>query len=112
MSDANDERDPRVIRLRAVPASDSWGFVGSVSVGEFEAYRTLQAHATPEDALATVERLVGEALGTLLAGQEWRDAMDRYGHAPRRVELSLGLRGLGDRVASQQHQRSGPPETD
>jgi hypothetical protein len=81
-----------------------------VSVGEFEAYRTLQAHATPEDALATIERLVGEALGTLLAGQEWRDAMDRYGHAPRRVELSLGLRGLGDRVDGQR-QRSGPTET-
>ena len=94
MADPASEPDPRMIRLRALPASDSWGFVGTVSVGRFEAYRTLQAYASPEEALVATERLVGEALGTLLAGQEWRDASERYGHAPRRVELGLGLRTL------------------
>jgi hypothetical protein len=87
--------DHRDICVQAVPASDSWGFVGTVSVGAREAYRTLQAFSTPDEALAATERLLGDALGTLLAGQEWRSALENHGHAPRRVELSLGLRGLG-----------------
>jgi hypothetical protein len=80
-----------LITIDAVPASDSWGFVGRVLVGEHEAYRTIRAYPAPGEALTATQRLVGSVLGGLLAGQEWRDAHEEFGHAPRRTELDFGL---------------------
>ena len=40
--------------------------------------------------LAT-QQLVGDVMGSLLAGQEWRSAEREAGHAPRRTELQFGL---------------------
>lgn len=80
-----------LITIDAVPASDSWGFVGRVLVGEHEAYRTIRAYPAPSEALSATQRLVGSVLGGLLAGEEWRDAHDEFGHAPRRTELDFGL---------------------
>lgn len=79
-----------LIRIDSAPASDNWGFVGRVLVGEHEAYRTIRAYATPRDALASAQRLMTEVLGPLLAGQEWRSSSDEFGHAPRRTELDFG----------------------
>ena len=86
--------DKLLISVGTSPASDSWGFVGTVSVGDHEAYRTIRAYDTPQEALDVTQVLIGEVLGALLAGQEWRLAQQEFGHAPRRVDLSLGLRGL------------------
>jgi len=83
--------DELFITVDTAPASDSWGFVGRVLVGEHEAYRTIRAYATPAEALDSAQELVAGILGALLAGQEWRAAQEEFGHAPRRTELDFGL---------------------
>ena len=55
-------------------ASDSWGFVGVVKVGQFEAYRTLEAFPTPAEAQNGAQEILSGILGELLAGAEWRPA--------------------------------------
>ncbi len=90
---------PLLIRVDSAPASDSWGFVGRVLVGDREAYRTIRAYPTPGEALAASQALVGEVLGALLAGQEWRSAQQELGHAPRRSELDFGLAAKSRRSA-------------
>jgi hypothetical protein len=81
-----------LITLNSEPASDGRGFVGVVSVGDHEAYRTLRAHPLPGEALRDVQHLLADVLGSLVAGQEWRSAEQEFGHAPRRMELEFGLR--------------------
>ncbi len=81
-----------LIRVTTSPASDSWGFVGVVKVGEHEAYRTIRASTTPSEALSETQLLLADVLGSLLAGQEWRSAQAEFGHAPRRVEFEFGMR--------------------
>lgn len=83
--------DSLLVKIDAVPASDSWGFVGRVLVGDHEAYRTIRAYSTPSEAEAATQGLVGDVLGALLAGQEWRTASEQFGHAPRRSDLDFGL---------------------
>ena len=83
--------DSLLITIDAAPASDSWGFVGRVLVGEYEAYRTIRAYTTPGEAVEATQQLVGDVMGSLLAGQEWRSAEREVGHAPRRTELQFGL---------------------
>lgn len=83
--------DQMFIKIDTSPASDSWGFVGRVLVGDHEAYRTIRAYPTPSEALEATQSLVGDVLGSLLAGQEWRAAHQEFGHAPRRAELDFGL---------------------
>lgn len=90
------DEEPALINVVAVAASDSWGFVGVVRVGDHEAYRTIRAYPTPRGALSAVQALLGEVLGALMAGQEWRTAADEFGHPPRRVELGLGLGALDE----------------
>lgn len=80
-----------LIKIEAAPASDSWGFVGRVLIGDHEAYRTIRAYPTPSEALGVTQRLLGDVLGSLLAGQEWRQAHEEFGHPPRRTELDFGL---------------------
>lgn len=80
-----------LVKVETVPASDNWGFVGRVLVGEHEAYRTIRAYPTPSEALSVTQRLLGDVLGALLAGQEWRAAHEEFGHPPRRTELDFGL---------------------
>ncbi|HEX3297383.1 MAG TPA: hypothetical protein VHR85_11270 [Nocardioides sp.] len=87
-----DESD-LLLKISTSPASDSWGFVGVVLVGEQEAYRTIRAFDSPRAALDAAQELLAGVLGALMAGQEWRSAQDEFGHAPRRVELEFGLRG-------------------
>jgi hypothetical protein len=84
--------DQLFITVDTAPASDNWGFVGRVLVGEHEAYRTIRAYATPGEALTAAQGLVAGILGALLAGQEWRGAQEEFGHPPRRTELDFGLR--------------------
>ena len=81
-----------LIGLHADPASDSWGFVGVVRIGEYEAYRTIRAYSSPREALRAGQRVLADVLGALMAGQEWRSAQEDLGHAPRRTELGIGLR--------------------
>lgn len=85
--------DRLLITITTAPASDSWGFVGVVSVGDQEAYRTIRAYTAPGEALGATQRLLADVLGTLMAGQEWGAAQAEFGHAPRRTELEFGLRG-------------------
>ena len=85
------------ITLSTAPASDSWGFVGVVCVGEYEAFRTIRAYTTPGDALLATQQTLGGVLGTLMAGQEWNQTQEELGHAPRRVELEFGLRARSAR---------------
>ena len=85
-----------VISVGADEASDSWGFVGVVRVGPVEAYRTLEAFASPELAVAAVERLVADVLGEFLAGREWRAVRDEAGAPPTRQDFNFSA--LGRRV--------------
>lgn len=80
-----------VISIGADPSSDSWGFVGVVLVGGCEAYRTIEAFPTPQDAKEATQGIVGLVLGELLAGAEWRQVRDRSGTAPTRDDLALGV---------------------
>ena len=73
------------------PASDGWGFVGSVKIADHECYRTLRVFPTPTDALRATQVVVGDVLGALLAGQEWRTLSDEVGRTPTRADLRLGL---------------------
>ena len=87
-----DRADQLLITVESSPASDSWGFVGVVSVGDQEAYRTIRAYSAPAEALEATQRLLADVLGSLMAGQEWGAAQAEFGHAPRRTELEFGLR--------------------
>ena len=78
------------------PASDRWGFVGVVSVGDFEAYRTIRAYQSPGAALFAAQQTLAGVLGSLMAGQEWRMAQDDFGHSPTRTELEFGLRARAE----------------
>ena len=95
---ASGQEVPRVsdsgvlITIDSDEASDSWGFVGTVHIGAFEAYRTIRAYTTPGEAREAAQQLLAEVLGSLMAGQEWRTASEAFGHAARRSELGLGLR--------------------
>ncbi|HWC35090.1 MAG TPA: hypothetical protein VG650_09710 [Mycobacteriales bacterium] len=73
-------------------ASDSWGFVGVVKVGEAEAYRTLEAFPSVSGAEEHAQALVAGVLGELLAGQEWRHVKESKPHdgAPTRKDFRLG----------------------
>ncbi|MGD9960166.1 hypothetical protein [Nocardioides sp.] len=82
---------PLHITLEADEASDSWGFVGRVMIGDHESYRTIRAFPTPSEAITATQVIVGEVLGALLAGQEWRSLSDELGRAPRREDLNFGL---------------------
>ena len=83
---------PLPLALASAPASDGWGFVGRVLVADHECYRTLRAFVSPLDALDAAQALVGGALGTLLASQEWRALGEQLGRAPTRHDLQLVLR--------------------
>ena len=78
-----------LIRVGSDEASDSWGFVGVVRVGEVEAYRTLEAFVTPELATEAATNLVADVLGELLAGREWRSVRDDKGAPPTRQDFNL-----------------------
>lgn len=108
-----DKQEGVLISLRSEPASDSWGFVGVVAVGDYEAYRTIRAHTTPDEALTAAQQLLADVLGSLLAGQEWRSAQGEFGHAPRRTELQFGLRASSKRgqPAEDLWQQSSPSTT-
>lgn len=93
--------DQLVITVDTAPASDNWGFVGRVLVGDHEAYRTIRAYPTPGEALSEAQRLVAGVLGTMLAGQEWRIAQDEFGHPPRRSELDFGLSAKVHRTSAE-----------
>ena len=83
------------ITLETVPASDGWGFVGRVMVGDHESYRTIRAFPTPQEAMSFTQAIVGDVLGAQLAGQEWRSLHDELGHAPLREDLNFGLGAFG-----------------
>jgi hypothetical protein len=82
---SNEQSDGVLITLSSDPASDSWGFVGVVRVGDFEAYRTIGVLPSPGEALGAAQHLLADVLGSLMAGQEWRSVQDEFGHAPRRT---------------------------
>ena len=73
------------------PASDGWGFVGTVRIADHECYRSLRVFTTPTEALEATQVVMGDVLGALLAGQEWRALSDQVGHTPTRTDLRLGL---------------------
>ena len=80
-----------LISIGSDVASDSWGFVGVVRVGEYEAYRTIKSFATPSEAESETQAIVGGVLGELLAGAEWRWLREKLGSAPTRRDLALGV---------------------
>lgn len=92
------------VTIASSPASDSWGFVGVLFVGDFEAYRTIRAYTTPLEAQRAAQHLLAEVLGTLMAGQEWRTAEGEFGHVPLRTDLQFGLKAYRDALAV-----AGPP---
>ena len=87
------------ITIGSDPASDSWGFVGVVRVGEVEAYRTLQAYPTPDEAARAAQELVADFLGGVLAGREWQHVRDDNGHLPLRKDFNFSV--LGERFRHQ-----------
>jgi hypothetical protein len=79
-----------LISVTTDAASDSWGFVGVVKVGEVEAYRTIEAFPSRGEALRATQGMVAGALGELLAGQEWRSVREATGKAPLRQDFNIG----------------------
>lgn len=77
------------IRVGADTASDSWGFVGTVSVGDVEAFRTLEAFSTPAEATKAAQVLMSDVLGEMLAGREWRQVRDETGRPPLRRDFNF-----------------------
>ena len=102
--------NPVNITLDCAPASDGWGFVGRVLVGEHEAYRTIRAHPTPSDAVAAASRLLAGVLGPLLAGREWTEATDELHHVPLRSELGFGLSAARSRARDEVDQDQAAPQ--
>ena len=101
------------VSITSAPASDSWGFVGVVLVGEQEAYRSIRSYPDPASALTSTQHLLADVLGSLMAGQEWRTAHQEYGHAPLRTELGFGLKGRREEprdLPVQPAQRSPEPD--
>jgi len=90
-----------LISIGVDTASDSWGFVGVVKVGDYEAYRTIGSFATPAEAEQETQILVGGILGELLAGAEWRRVREATGAAPTRKDLGLSVLRRGQ--AGTQH---------
>lgn len=86
-----DDREEILMKVTASPASDGWGFVGIVVVGDHEAYRTIRTYNAPAEALSATQLLLANALGGLMAGQEWASSQTEFGHSPRRTELEFGL---------------------
>jgi hypothetical protein len=78
-----------LISLTVAEASDSYGFVGVVKVGDTEAYRTLVAYPVPSEALQRTQDLMGSVLGELLAGAEWRNMRDQAGRPPTRQDYNV-----------------------
>lgn len=82
-----------LIRISSVEASDAWGFVGVVCVGDIEAYRTLESFATPEKATRRAQELVASFMGEVLAGREWRAVRENLGHIPLRQDYHFSALG-------------------
>ena len=80
-----------LITVDADQASDAWGFVGVVKVGEYQAYRTVESFATPAEAISEMQAILGTVLGEMLAGAEWRRVRERRGTIPTRNDLRLGV---------------------
>lgn len=97
MPDKTGPRGPAVsdmlIRIDADAASDSWGFVGVARVGAVEAYRTLEAFASPELATTAMQPLVADVLGEFIAGREWRAVRDQRGATPTRQDFNFSALG-------------------
>jgi hypothetical protein len=81
--------DDMLIKIGSAPASDSWGFVGVVYVGDVEAYRTLEAFRTPDEAAHAAQDFMADLLGEMLAGREWRAVRDDNGRPPLRQDFNL-----------------------
>ena len=79
------------ISVGTSPSSDSWGFVGTVSVGPREAFRTMRSYDSPSEALAAAQLLLADVLGASLAAEEWRSSREEFGHPPRRSDFGYGL---------------------
>jgi hypothetical protein len=79
------------ISVSADAASDSWGFVGVVSVGDVVAYRTMEAFRTPLEAQRMTRDIIADVLGEMLAAAEWRRVRDSSGGVPTRRDIGLGL---------------------
>lgn len=80
-----------LITISSDTASDSWGFVGTISVGDIEAYRTLEAFSTPQEAEKAAQDLMATVLGEALAGAEWRRVRESTGSAPTREDYRFGV---------------------
>ena len=92
--------DNLLISVGCDMASDAWGFVGTVSVGSTEAFRTLEAFPTRREALTAAETLMAEVLGEMLAGREWRRIRDEHGHTPTREDFGFSaLKASRERLA-------------
>jgi hypothetical protein len=89
-----------LISIGSDAASDSWGFVGVVRVGALEAYRTLEAFATPHAATAAAQQLMADVLGEMLAGREWRAVRDDKGGPPTRQDFNLSALHTARRPAA------------
>ena len=91
-----------LISIETDAASDSWGFVGVVKVGAYEAYRTIESFATRAQAEHETQLIVGGVLGEMLAGAEWRRVREVTGSAPTRRDLGLSVLRLGPVNAHQE----------
>jgi hypothetical protein len=96
-----------LIAVTSDAASDSWGFVGVVKVGDFEAYRTLEAFATPNLAQTATQEILAGVLGELLAGAEWRRVRETKGTPPTRRDLALGVLDSSEQVFRASQEKAG-----
>ncbi len=82
-----------LIKVTADPTGDGENFVGVVEIGEVQAYRTLRRFRSEETAQAWAVELLRDALGSLLAGEEWLRVKSDLDRVPRRIDLFSGRGG-------------------
>jgi hypothetical protein len=92
--------DQMFISISADAASDSWGFVGVVSIGDTVAYRTMEAFRSPLEAQRMTRDIIADVLGEMLAAAEWRRVRDNNGAVPTRRDIGLGLLSASRRSAA------------
>ncbi len=82
-----------LIKVTADTTDDGEHYVGVVDIGEVQAYRTLRRFRSEETAQAWAVELLRDALGSMLAGEEWLRVKSDLDRVPRRMDLFSGRGG-------------------
>ncbi len=89
-----------LIRVTADRTDDGEHYVGVVDIGEVQAYRTLRRFRSEASAQGWAVELLRDALGGMLAGEEWLRVKSDVERVPRRMDL---FSGRGGNIGEESH---------